>query len=233
MNIITKNIPNIFTISNLLLGLISIFYVFTNDLKTASLLIFIGMFLDFFDGFFARILSATSELGKQLDSMADLITFGVAPGFIMLQLLEFHNINYCSINICFVAFLFPIFGAIRLAKFNLDTQQKHNFIGLPIPAAGIFISSLAFIEEGDLFCIMIEYEMLLFISIVLSILLVSKIKLFSLKLNKDEKLNSNVNIFRIILLFSSIILFLFFTFASIPIIIIFYIILSTINNIFK
>tara|TARA_B100000902_G_scaffold291578_1_gene277928 strand:- start:246 stop:959 length:714 start_codon:yes stop_codon:yes gene_type:complete len=237
MNIIKQNIPNIITLTNLLLGLCSIIFIFIGDLYLSGILIFIGLILDFLDGLFARILNVKSELGKQLDSMADLITFGVAPGFLLFQLIYYSQTNsylldILSINSLYIALfgmLIPIFGAIRLANFNIDENQKNSFIGLPIPAAGIFIASLP-LNKSLLFT---NTDSLVIISIILSILLISKIPLFSLKISKDETIKSRLNIIRITLILISIILFTSFYFTSVPFIIILYIILSIINNILK
>ena len=154
MNIISKNIPNLLSCLNLIIGLISISFSFQGNLAFGTILIFLGLFIDFFDGFFARLLNAYSEFGKQLDSLADLVTFGIAPSIIIYQLIHhkifneyiLENLN-TDFSIAYFAFIFPVFGAIRLAKFNLDTEQQENFIGLPIPAAGIFLASLSFYDE--------------------------------------------------------------------------------------
>ena len=237
MNIIRRNIPNIITITNLSLGLYSIILIFIGNLYLSGILIFICLFLDFLDGLFARILNVKSELGKQLDSMADLITFGVAPGFILFQLIYYSQTNkylldILSINSLYIALagmLIPIFGAIRLAKFNIDEKQKNSFIGLPIPAVGIFIASLP-LNKYSLF---INTGSLVIISIILSVLLISKIPFFSLKISKGETIKSRLKIIRITLILISVILFVSFYFTSIPFIIILYIILSIINNILK
>ena len=154
MNIISKNIPNLLTCLNLIIGLISISFSFQGNLVFGTILIFSGLFIDFFDGFFARLLNAYSEFGKQLDSLADLVTFGIAPSIIIYQLIHhkifneyiLENLN-TNFSVAYFAFIFPVFGAIRLAKFNLDNEQQDNFIGLPIPAAGIFLASLSFYDE--------------------------------------------------------------------------------------
>ena len=177
MNIISKNIANVLTCLNLILGLISIIFSFQGNLMFGTILIFSGLFVDFFDGFFARCLNANSEFGKQLDSLADLVTFGIAPSIIIYQLIHYkifneyilQNLN-TDFSIAYFAFIFPVFGAIRLAKFNLDTKQRENFIGLPIPAAGIFLASLSFYDE-----IILTTHILLLCLFILSILLVSKI----------------------------------------------------------
>ena len=235
MNIISKNIPNLLTCLNLIIGLISISFSFQGNLVFGTILIFSGLFIDFFDGFFARLLNAYSEFGKQLDSLADLVTFGIAPSIIIHQLIHhkifneyiLENLN-TNFSVAYFAFIFPVFGAIRLAKFNLDNEQQENFIGLPIPAAGIFLASLSFYDEKIL-----TTNILLLCLLTLSILLVSKISLFSLKIKKHEQRKSRINYFRTILIISSLILFYFFNFVSIPIIILIYITLSLTHNLTK
>mgnify|MGYP001158655658 CR=1 FL=1 len=235
MNKISKNIPNLLTCLNLILGLISINFAFKGSLEMATILIFLGLFIDFFDGFFARLLNAYSEFGKQLDSFADLVTFGIAPSVIVYQLLHhkifneyvLKNLN-TDFNLAYIAFIFPVFGAIRLAKFNLDNKQQENFIGLPIPAAGIFLASLSYYNKD-----LLNTNILLLCLFTLSAFLVSKMNLFSLKIKKNEMKKSRINIFRTILAISSLILFYFFNFASIPIIILIYITLSLTNNLLK
>ena len=138
MNAIKRNIPNIITLANLTCGLLSIIFAFQGNLKMASLCIFAGAFFDFFDGLAARLLNVGGEIGKQLDSMADMVTFGVAPGFIL-----FHFMYYLSNSTIFrysietdglffpasIALLIPILSAYRLANFNIDTRQTNSFIG--------------------------------------------------------------------------------------------------------
>ena len=248
MHALKKNIPNFITLGNLIFGLFAILFAFYSDLKIASFCIFFGAFLDFFDGLSARILNVHSELGKQLDSMADIITFGIAPGFIMFQLLggsiysmysfEFFlnlikkgeildNIRILS---PLVSFIIPVLSAYRLAKFNIDSNQKTNFIGLPTPITGILIASLPLINT-EIFPFFLNQITLILIALVMSLLLISKIPFFSFKISKNENLLTRINIFRITLVATSILLLLIFSFSAIPLIIILYIILSVINNI--
>jgi len=235
MNTLKRNIPNLITLSNLFCGCISIIYASNNQLEYAALFIFIGVFLDFFDGFFARALKVGNEFGVQLDSMADLITSGLAPSFIVFKLIDFKSTigNYTLLNseipfslIALTALIIPIFAAIRLSNFNIDKNQKTEFIGLPAPMAALFIASLPFV---DLF----TYDVfsLCLISIILSLLMVSKLKLFSIKINFQEKKLTQLNIIRLVMLIAALILFLLFNLAAIPFIVVLYITLSIINNI--
>ena len=236
MERIKKNIPNLITLGNLTCGLLSIVLAFEGKLAIAGALIFYGAILDFFDGFAARLLKVNSELGKQLDSMADMVTFGVAPGLILFHLIlgeiDTTGLSYNKVfSIASIGFLIPIFSAIRLAKFNIDTRQTTSFIGLPTPAAAIFIASFPII--GANYGIWLSTELLIGTTVILSLLLVAEIPLFSLKISKGENLKSQLNIIRILFLISSVILLFVLQFASIPFIVILYIFLSIINNLIK
>lgn len=157
------NIPNVVTACNMLCGVFAIFLAFAGRIDIAPYFIFLGAILDFFDGFLARILKQQGEMGKQLDSLADMITFGLAPGVIMAVVLVFdkENIHYLNESTTFrsmvvsnwllgvpamtlqnklplIALIIPFFSMFRLAKFNIDTRQSESFIGLPTPANTIF-----------------------------------------------------------------------------------------------
>ncbi|MBT3418393.1 MAG: CDP-diacylglycerol--serine O-phosphatidyltransferase [Flavobacteriales bacterium] len=235
MERIKKNIPNLITLGNLTCGLLSIVLGLEGNLALAGAFIFYGAILDFFDGLVARLLKVSSEIGKQLDSMADMVTFGVVPGILMYQLISMTNENQLGISyeltIALIAFLIPIFSAIRLAKFNVDSSQTSSFIGLPTPAAAIFIASLPIIEAN--YGVKLSTELLIGTTVILSLLLVAEIPLFSLKISKGENLKSQLNIIRILFLISCVILLLVFHFVAIPFIVILYIFLSIINNLIK
>jgi CDP-diacylglycerol--serine O-phosphatidyltransferase len=239
MNAIIRNIPNYITIANLFCGILSIISTFSNQLSLAAFFIFLGIFLDFFDGFFARLLKIENEFGLQLDSLADLVTSGLAPSFILFKLLNANNttqlfgelsfeIPFSSISL--IAFLIPIFAALRLANFNIDKNQKNSFIGLPTPMTAIFIASIPLIKSEFFNSIYSNTSTLCIISVVLSILMISKLNLFSIKVNFQENLSSQLNMMRLFMLISSLILLFFFNLAAIPFIVVLYIILSIINN---
>ena len=241
MNNIKRNIPNLITISNLTCGLFAIIFSFQGNLANASLCIFLGAFLDFFDGFVARILKVSGEFGKQLDSLADMTTFGIAPGFILFQFifyLENNKIIDHTMNMgdflfpSVIALGIPILSAYRLAKFNLDKKQTNLFIGLPTPALAIFIAAIPQINFQQ-FPMFADIKLIVFFAIVMPLLLIVKIPLFSLKFNNNEKINSRINFLRIILIVAFLIFFFIFKFAAIPFIVILYLILSIINNIFS
>ena len=242
MNAIKRNIPNIITLTNLFCGLCAIIFAVQGNLKLASFCIFSGAFFDFFDGLAARLLKVNGELGKQLDSMADMVTFGVAPGMMLFQLIYYsqtRNIFWWDIqdpNLfpAILAFLLPILSAIRLAKFNLDTRQATSFIGLPTPALAILVAAIPLtnaVAFPYLFSLFFDLRFLISLSVILPLLLITKIPLFSLKFSKEESMASSLNIFRITLILSSLVLLFVFQFAAIPFIVILYLILSLLNNI--
>lgn len=239
---IQKHIPNIFTLSNLSCGLIAIFLAFQSQLSLAGLFIVIGLFFDFFDGMLARIFKVSGELGKQLDSLADLITFGVAPSIIVFQLiykLEAGDFLMQSVETKnmflywspFIAFLIPIFSALRLAKFNIDTNQSSSFIGIPTPANAMFFIALPLILEYQDSSYITPYinnlYFLIISSVVMCLLMVAEIKLFSFKL-KSFSLKENIVQYLFILI-SGLLLWLFH-FVAIPIIILLYPVISIIKK---
>jgi len=237
MNAIKRNIPNIITLANLFCGLCAILFAFEGNLVFSAIFIFCGAFFDFFDGFFARFLELSGALGKQLDSMADMVTFGVAPGMILFQLLYYtqtdeffqSNVNDSNLFPAILGLILPVFSAIRLAKFNIDKYQTTSFIGLPTPVAALFVASLPLITHP----FFSTSQLLIAISIILPILLIIKIPLISLKLSNGESLSSRLNLLRITLIIGAAVLLFFFMFAAIPFIVILYLFLSILNNILK
>ncbi len=222
---IRSALPNLLTASNLLCGVLAIVQVlYFNDLVLASYLIFASLLFDLLDGALARALKVDGELGKQLDSLADAISFGVLPGLMLFKLgmqdsevMGFWN---------YFAFLVPVFAAFRLAKFNIDTRQSYYFIGLPTPAATVFVISFPLILFVDGF----EAAGLLFynpiflavISVFLSIMMIAPIPLLSLKASKGKKPS------KLIWLLGGlgIVSFSFFHFLALPIVILLYLFLS-------
>lgn len=147
MQQIKAQIPNLFTLGNLFCGCLALVKTMQWDLYSAALLVFLAAFLDFFDGFFARLLKVSGELGKQLDSLADVVSFGLVPGMIVFQLmrtgiwLESGGQQEAIPLLALTAFIIPLLSAYRLAKFNIDSRQTDSFIGLPTPAnALLFVS---------------------------------------------------------------------------------------------
>ena len=284
---IKKNIPNFITCLNLLCGCIGIVFAFEGNLVWSAYMVGIAAVLDFLDGFAARILKVHSEIGKQLDSLADMVSFGVLPGVVMFNLLQqsfyyelfleywkvplpnkFNDIWYDTTRvnyIPYIAFLIPVFSAIRLAKFNIDTRQTNSFIGLPTPANSIFICSLPLIlffgnEIGKYFLQTTSFDVsidktpeviwdvfhtntldfnfwisrilfspyfLISLTLISSLLLVAPLPLFALKFKNFSWTDNKI---RYIFLALCVPLLILFQFVGIPIIIVFYILLSIANN---
>jgi len=230
---IKNNIPNLITLLNLISGSIAIILAFSGEMILASWFIILAAILDFFDGMIARLLNARSEIGAQLDSLADVISFGLAPSVIMYQLiLQSPGIPSWSAGsvplLPFAALLLVVSGAFRLAKFNTDPGQEVEFKGLPIPSTGLFIAALPLIinqyrESEGLIKFILNYYTLLAIILFLSWLMVSNIPMISLKF---KYLKWKGNTYRFILLGSSIVLILLFQYSAVPMIIFLYIILS-------
>jgi CDP-diacylglycerol---serine O-phosphatidyltransferase len=235
----TKAIPNIFTLLNLFCGCISIVLVFNGAYTYASWLIIIASVFDFLDGTAARLLNARSEIGKQLDSLADMVSFGVAPAAILYALMA-NTLGYAAGGyfqwLALPAFFIALFSALRLAKFNIDDSQTHSFRGLPTPANALFISALPFIHlhaisKGGLHAILSNwfdnYYVLLGLAMLLSLLLVSNLPLMSLKL---KSLSWKENQYKYIFLILSLIMGVLAIFSAAPFILLLYIFLSVAEN---
>lgn len=225
-----KHLPNAITCLNLFSGCLGIVFAFQGNLQWAGYAILIAAILDFFDGMLARLLKAYSAIGKELDSLADVVSFGVLPSVIIYQLfLLAPQIDSVSVWLNYSAFLIAVFSALRLAKFNIDERQSDQFIGLPTPANALLIASFPMIiTENNLFIVnyILNPYFLFIFSLGMGILLVAEIPLISLKF-KSLKLSENI--LRYILIFSSLILLLFFKFAAVPIIITLYFLISFIQ----
>ncbi len=244
--VIKKYIPNTITSLNLLSGCISILLSFEGYMLAAVYLIFLAAVFDFLDGMSARLLNVYSLLGKELDSLADIVSFGVAPAFIVFQmmkialfgsedipLLEF--VSAWKVLFLLLPFLISVLSAIRLAKFNLDERQTDSFIGLPTPANALFFVSLYIVTittKHDFIVSLIYNKYLLSILIIVfSLLLVSEFPMFSLKL---KNLSYADNKIRYLFIGLSAILLILLHSIAVPLIIILYLVLSAINNwIFK
>ena len=245
-----KQIPNLFTLLNLVFGCIavvcilqtgqSIVYIDPNGFTTVDLpekiaigsfFIFAAGLVDFLDGFIARLFKASSEMGKQLDSLADVVSFGVAPGLILYQLLRISFAKESdgldlSIAALLPAFIVPCAGAWRLAKFNIDTTQQYSFKGVPIPAAGITIASLPLIvhyQQFNLQEVLFNKWLLYAIILLLSYLMVSNIPLMSLKF-KEAGLKNNLP--KYILVVIAILAAIVLKWVAIPVVFIAYVIVS-------
>ena len=226
---ISKHLPNAITCANLFSGCVGIVFTFQENLIYAAYALFLAAIFDFFDGFASRVLHSFSGIGKDLDSLADMVSFGFLPSAIMYELfLQSPQIPKISPYLNFIAFLISVFSALRLAKFNNDTRQADSFIGLPTPANAILIASLPLIlERHPLFSsyILNQYVLAVFV-LVMCTLLVAEIPMMSLKFKNTD---FNKNIYRYLLLLFSAILILFFKFAAVPEVIFIYITLSIIQ----
>ena len=230
-----KHIPNLFTSFNLLSGWCSVYFAFQHEIKTSILLIVVATFFDLLDGFIARLLKVDSPLGAQLDSFADLITFGFAPAIIVFNMVqkEFNSIlEFNEIYLLIILGIVPINAAIRLAKFNISEEKNDDFIGLPSPAFALCIISIALYLLYHP-ALLLNYSMYYALgSILLSFTMVSKIKFVSFKFKSaDYKSNK----WRYIILFSSflatvLLLIVGKPFVVLPIILLLYFIFSILNN---
>lgn len=246
-----KQIPNIFTLLNLFAGCLAVVFalqtnsviIYLNDqfvssfnipekLSWAAICIIIAAIIDFLDGFVARMLKATSEMGKQLDSLSDVVSFGVAPAVILYQLLRFsfareENGLNTSILYLIPAFILACAAAYRLARFNLATDQQYSFKGMPVPTVGLLIASFPLILHFNFIPavnnILINKWFLYILIILLSYLMASRHRMMALKFS-DYTFRNNVP--KIILLLVAIIAVLFLHWIAVPVLFIFYILLS-------
>jgi CDP-diacylglycerol---serine O-phosphatidyltransferase len=232
-----KHLPNAITLLNMLSGCVAVVFALKGYPHISGLLIFVSAIFDFLDGFFARILNVQSKTGKELDSLSDLISFGLAPAIIIYVLIssvpcETGN-NVLHSMLPFLAFLITICSALRLAKFNTDTRNKEVFYGLPTPANAIFIASLPLILLQDSIYPGIAIEpvkslimhplFLLALTVLLSFLLISNIRLLSLKFNSFRWAQNRI---QYAFLITSLLFMGVFHYAGIPLICISYFIFS-------
>ncbi len=226
---IKKHIPNTITCLNLVCGCFSIISSLNGNLTFAAIWIVISAIFDFCDGLSARLLKVTSTIGKELDSLSDIISFGVAPTMII----------YMWLNVCFsqlptgfqtptisylkyAVFLVPALSAVRLARFNIDTKQNENFIGMPTPANALFLGFVP--AASEYVSILHNYWVVLFFAVSFAFLLVSPINMLSMKF-KDFKF-TRMNIARYIILIVGISLFFLFNLGAFPLIIFGYLLVS-------
>ena len=233
-----KHIPNFITLLNLFCGSVAVIFAMNGDMPATAFFVFLGIFFDFFDGLLARKLNAQSQLGLQLDSLADMVTSGLVPGIVMFHLMSMSigfqfgiGLNRIEHFLPFLGLLITLASAYRLAKFNVSANQFDVFIGLPTPANTLLILSLPLIMEfqnNDMMNVIILNKWFLIAITVLSCyLLNSNIELLTLKF-KNWSFKDNVAQYLLIIL--SIIVLIVFQFAAIPLIILFYIIISLFNK---
>lgn len=224
-----RHIPNVLTCLNLLCGCIGVVEAFHNNIVISCWLIGIALIFDFFDGFAARLLKVSSPIGRDLDSLADMVTFGLLPSIIIYQLLMQSIPDLMGIWKAYPAFLIAIFSAIRLAKFNNDPRQSDSFIGVPTPAAALLIASLPLIifSDDSWKPLIVNTNNLLILTVVICFLLVSEIKLLALKF---RSFGWKGNEARYTLMILTVVLLLIFKVLAVPIIFVVYLALSVTAN---
>ena len=227
---IKKHIPNLITLLNLFSGCIALIYATEHNFEMAFFFVSLGIFLDFFDGFFARLFKVSSPLGLQLDSLADMVTSGLVPGFVMYLMLSNGNLSTSS-WLPYLGFIITLGSCYRLANFNIDTRQTDSFIGLPTPANALLILSLPLVLDNtssELVATLLKNPyFLLAITAFSAFILNAEIPLFSLKI---KEFNFAKNKLQIIFLATSIVLLFVLEFLAVPLIILFYVLLSVLNN---
>ncbi|MCH4829001.1 phosphatidylserine synthase [Flavobacterium covae] len=240
---IKSQIPNLITLLNLFSGCIAIVFVSELQFEWAFFFVCLGIFFDFFDGFFARLFKVQSPLGLQLDSLADMVTSGVAPGYVMFQMIlktigGGQELNHITLEnsvvlLPFLGFIISLGACFRLANFNIDTRQTDSFIGVPTPANSLFIMSLPLVIKFTDISIIVDVlqnpYILLLITVLSAYVMNAEIPLFSLKI---KQFTWSKNTLQILFLILSVILLLVFKYLGIPLIIIAYVLLSVANNLF-
>ena len=186
---ITKHIPNTITSMNLLCGALGVIFAFKGSLDMAFYMMLAGAICDFCDGLSARALKAYSPMGKELDSLADLITFGLLPSIMLhRRLIEGGVTGFWA----YFPLIIVVFSALRLAKFNVDERQGENFLGLPTPACAMWCGSLIYAADHGVMSmanLLHDTNLIIISSVVLAILLVSEVPMFSFKFHKDSEYN--------------------------------------------
>lgn len=218
MNLL-RHLPNALTCGNLFCGCIGILFAVQYSPITAAYFVWAACVFDFFDGFAARALHYSSPIGKELDSLADMVSFGVLPAITMFSFIESQTFNSFF---SYSAFLLAIFSALRLAKFNIDERQKESFIGLPVPANALFITGLVFLPS-PFDQVTSSVPILIAITVLFSLLLVSPLELFALKFKNYTWADNKI---RFTFVFVSVLLLALFKAGAIPLIILLYVAFS-------
>ena len=236
MNIFTslkRQIPNLITLGNLTCGVVACYMASQGFLWQAAVYIIAGIFLDFFDGLAARLLGVASPVGRELDSLADVVTSGVAPALILFKAIPVDPTWLYILSL--VAFLMPAFAAYRLAKFNLDTRQSHSFLGLPAPSNALIWVGLALLSNNSTYppYPLLDnyfYVALIVLSLITDILMVSELPMFSLKFNFKD-LSWKTNRVQYIFLFGCVVIIaLTRQWYAISLLILWYILLSLLTQ---
>ena len=227
-----KHIPNSLTLLNLFSGCCGIVACLQHQYNLVPIFIGISLLADFLDGFAARLLKVKSDLGAQLDSLADMTTFGVLPGILIFDLISNNFSTCCGSVLGYSGFIYTIFACLRLAKFNIDTRQTNDFIGLNTPSGAIFILGIYCNFYFDFLKIPMLYNSatLIIIAFMLAFLLVAEFRMFSLKGNP---FSWQQNKFRVLLLVFAIPQLIFLKWLGLSTVIISYIILAVLHNAFK
>lgn len=225
-----QHIPNVLTCGNLVSGCLSILFVASGMPVKAAVMVFVAGLFDFLDGFVARLLHAHSPIGADLDSLSDVVSFGVAPGFIMYWLMcHAFDLPYFSLFgynlLSCLAFLLPVFAAIRLAKFNIDDTQKTLFRGIPAPGMAIFVASLplALSQSGHLTDGSLGYWACLGMTLIFSFMMVCRQRFFSFKMKSAKWKGNEVRWIFLLVAFVSL---LVFKFVALPFVMVLYVLLS-------
>ncbi len=223
-----RHIPNFITLLNLFSGCIALVFAAQGDFLNAFIFVCLGIFFDFFDGFFARLFKVQGALGLQLDSLADMVTSGVVPGFVMFKMLSEYSTNE---YLPYFGFIITLGSCMRLAKFNIDTRQTDSFIGLPTPANALFILSLPLVILHTEFTFVIDLLtniwVLLGISVLSAFILNAELPLFSLKIKNFSFAKYKLQIFFLVF---SVVLLVVLNFLGVPLVILSYVLLSVLNR---
>ncbi len=236
-----KHIPNLITLMNLLCGVAGIVSAMNGYWQAAFWFMISGAIFDFFDGFVARLLGVSGSLGKELDSLSDVVTFGVLPAIMLYKVLLSSDLSYPYFEIAnvrvtpLIAFMIAAFSSLRLAKFNIDERQSSSFIGLPTPANALFIGALSFASHDLCHCSTIHKVIaspyfLIPLTLILSYLLVAEIPLFAMKFKNYKWQGNQIRYIFILLSVTLLLIFYQWFYMAILIIIPMYILMSIINN---
>lgn len=232
---IKKHIPNLITLLNLFCGCIAITFLINHNFEMAFYFVCLGIFFDFFDGFFARLWNVAGELGLQLDSLADMVTSGLVPGFAMFWMFKQAQAPMSSCDFLpYFGFIITLGSCYRLANFNIDTRQTNSFIGLPTPANALFILSLPLVVKYSNSLVALEILtnqwVLIGITCFSAYVMNAEIPLFSLKIKEMNGYTYKKNSIQINFLILSVLMLFFLHYLAIPLIIVAYVFISAINE---
>lgn len=231
---VKAQIPNMFTMLNLFAGCVALVFVAELNYELAFYFVCLGIFFDFFDGYFARKFNVAGPLGVQLDSLADMVTSGVVPGYVMFQLMRSEDAFGTASYLPYLGFIITLGACYRLAKFNIDTRQSDSFIGLPTPANALFFGSLPLINtsffDDNFSGVIYNNWVLVGLCFLSAYVMNAEIPLFSLKIKNFSFQKYKLQIFFLLL---SVALIVFLQVLAVPIIIVLYVMLSVFNNFSK